>query len=88
MQQDGGRLNFSSESFRLMLATALGARNKMLCIMFEQNGALFPRSVEEQLDMKYVWCFKKREYIARLSSLVVLLKGASQFPDQVNLYTV
>lgn len=51
-------------------------------------GASFLASNDVRLDMSYVRCPKGREYVARLWTLVVSMKGANGLSDQVDVYPV
>lgn len=57
-------------------------------LMFYNITAPFIRYVKVQLDMPYVRRLKKREYAARLSTLVVLLDFVSNLLPQVDVHTV
>lgn len=58
--------------------------------MFDRNGASVHVSGEVQLDMPYIRssCSEDRKCVARLFTLFVLLKEASDLFDQVDVNTV
>lgn len=56
--------------------------------MFHRNGASYVASSEFEFDMPYIFCFVESEYVARLSTNVDSLKGATNLSNRVDSYTV
>lgn len=44
-------------------------------LFFDRNAAIFAVSDKAELDMRYIRCAGKREYVVRLYTIVVLLKA-------------
>lgn len=87
MHQDGDRLRLVDARYGGRHDTALvGLKKRWL--LFNRNRASFLGSDKLLLHIPYVCYLEKREYVARFSTLVVLLKGIRDFPNQVSLHTV
>lgn len=87
MHIDAHRPDFVDARYAEKHHHTFGACKKRLQI-FDRNGSSFLGSNEVRLDMPYVPCPEKREYDARLSTLVVLLKSVCGSSDQVHIFTV
>lgn len=56
--------------------------------MLVRNVVSFLGLRQLQLDMSYVSCLAEREYVTRLSTLVVLLTGVDDFSNSVHDLTL
>lgn len=83
MHQKGRRIDFIDARYGERHYTAFGAW-KNRCQLFERNWDLFLASREVQLNMPYARLPEERDYVVRLSILVVSLKGISGSSDQID----
>lgn len=87
MHQDDDKLDLIYASNGERHDTAFEAW-KMLRLVFDRNGASFLWFSELQFSISYVRCLEDRKYVTRLSTLVVLRKGASHLSNWVDAYMV
>lgn len=87
MHQNGGKLDVIISGCGGSHETAHGAW-KNCWILFDSNGASFFESVELKRDIPFVRYPEKHNYLTRLSTLVLSLKGVSGLSNQFDFYTV
>lgn len=87
MHEDGDKLKFVKACFGSKHDAALGAWKKGWQF-FRSNGAAFPGSSNGQPHMPYIRCPEEREYLLRLSTLIVSLNNGCGFSSKVEVGTV
>lgn len=86
MHRDGDKLEFIHAWF-VIQHTPAGAWKKF-GLVFHRNVVSFLAFDKVQLDVRFVRCLERREYFARPSRLVDLLKRASGKCNEVDVYLV
>lgn len=84
--QIGNRLDFDVR-FSATSSTGMAAWKRGWLVL-NQKGPSFLGSGGVQLDMVDVRCTEERGYIARLQTLVVMVKSASGLSNQMNVFTL
>lgn len=85
MHHESDNLDLTDARYDERPDTTLGPCMKRW-LAFDRNGSELFRLDELQLHMQYVRCVEKCEWIVRLSTLVVLMKGVSDLWNQAHAY--
>lgn len=80
INRDDKKVDFIDARFIARHSIALEMWRKWLQLLY-QNSAPLANSKYTQLDIPYIYCLQKRKYVARLRTLVVLLKNVPGISD-------